>query len=172
MNRETENKEKTCIIEMFRIKTDEMFHSIEGMDAREIENMVWDFIQTTIDENSLDAEIVDVVILGSRCRGLEKIDSDLDAVLEYKGNIREDTFFDILQGTEMKLGRVNVDIKPITEGKTGTLGDYLLEIEKHLEQKLSVREKRYSVIDRIKRQKDRIQSVDNKQFVNRVDKDR
>lgn len=62
------------------------------MGAAEIESIVFDYIQSKIEENNLDAEIVGVIVSGSRCRGLEKAGSDLDVVLEYKGNVRETLF--------------------------------------------------------------------------------
>ena len=132
------------VVTDFRRKTDEMFHRIDGMGASEIEGIVSDYVQSKIDENDLEAEIVGVVVSGSRCRGIEKAGSDLDMVLEYKGNVREDTFFDILHEDGMEIGGVKVDINPITEGKTGTLEKYLPGVEKYLEekrQKTSVRGK-------------------------------
>ncbi len=132
------------VVTDFRRKTDKMFHRIDGMGAAEIEGIVSDYVQSKIDENNLEAEIVGVVVSGSRCRGIEKVGSDLDVVLEYKGSIREDTLFDILHEDEMEIGGVKVDINPITEGKTGTLEEYLPGVEKYLEekrQKTSVREK-------------------------------
>lgn len=83
------------IVVEFRTKTDERFHQIDGMSPAEIEGMVLDYVQVKIEENNLEAEIVGVVVSGSRCRGIEKTDSDIDMVLEYKGSVREDTFFDI-----------------------------------------------------------------------------
>ena len=132
------------VITDFKRKTDEMFHRIDGMSASEIEEIVSDYVQSKIDENNLEAEVVGVVVSGSRCRGIEKAGSDLDVVLEYKGNVREDTFFDILHEDGMEIGGVKVDINPITEGKTGTLEKYLPSVEKYLEekrQKTSVRKK-------------------------------
>ena len=38
----------------------------------------------------LHANIVDVVVAGSRCRGMEQENSDLDVVVEYTGSTRED----------------------------------------------------------------------------------
>ena len=138
------------IVVDFRAKTDEKFHQIDGMSAGDIEGMVSDYVLSKIDENNLEAEIVGVVVSGSRCRGIEKVGSDLDVVLEYKGSIREDTFFDILHEDEMEIGGVKVDINPITEGKTGTLESYLLAVEEYLSQKQIKREKRKSVRENIK----------------------
>ena len=142
------------IVVDFREKTDEKFHQIDGMSAGDIEGMVLDYVQSKIDENNLEAEVVGVIISGSRCRGIEKVGSDLDVVLEYKGSIREDTFFGILHEDEMEIGGVKVDINPITEGKTGTLESYLLEAEGYLKEKQEgFKEEKQSVLERIKQAK-------------------
>lgn len=146
------------IVVDFRAKTDEKFHQIDGMSATEIEGMVSDYVQSKIDENNLEAEVVGVVVSGSRCRGIEKVGSDLDVVLEYKGSIREDNFFDILHEDEMEIGGVKVDINPITEGKTGTLESYLPAVEKYLEQKYNERNKKKSVRENIEEKKNRIRN--------------
>ena len=103
----------------------------------------------------MEAEVVGVVVSGSRCRGIEKAGSDLDMVLEYKGNVREDTFFDILHEDGMEIGGVKVDINPITEGKTGTLESYLPAVEEYLSQKQIEREKRKSVKENIKQKSEK-----------------
>ena len=82
-------------------------------------------------------------------------------VLEYKGSIREDTFFDILHEDEMEIGGVKVDINPITEGKTGTLESYLPEVEKYLKQKEAEREKKVSVKDKLIEKKSKIVKSNN-----------
>ena len=152
----------------FRRKTDEMFQRIDGMGASEIEEIVSDYVQSKIDENDLEAEIVGVVVSGSRCRGIEKAGSDLDVVLEYKGNVREDTFFDILHEDGMEIGGVKVDINPISEGKTGTLESYLPAVEEYLSQKQIEREKKKSVKENIKEKKKRTkidaQKANNKKY--------
>ena len=156
------------VVTDFKRKTDEMFHRIDGMSASEIEEIVSDFVQSKIDENNLDAEVVGVVVSGSRCRGIEKAGSDLDVVLEYKGNVREDTFFDILHEDGMEIGGVKVDINPITEGKTGTLESYLPAVKEYLSQKQIEREKKKSVKENIKEKKKRTkidaQKANNKKY--------
>ena len=75
-------------------------------------------------------------------------------VLEYKGNVREDTFFDILHEDGMEIGGVKVDINPITEGKTGCLSEHVGLIEKYLEaKKQETTIKQLSVIEKIKHTK-------------------
>lgn len=133
----------------FRRKTDEKFHQIDGMGAAEIESIVFDYIQSKIEENNLDIEIVGVIVSGSRCRGLEKVGSDLDVVLEYKGNVREDILFDILHEDRMEIGGVEVDINPITEKKSGTLTHYLAEAEIYLSNKNLKRKTKKSIKEKL-----------------------
>lgn len=141
------------VVTEFRRKTDEMFHRIDGMSVSEIEGIVSDYVQSKIDENNLEVDVIGVIVSGSRCRGIKKAGSDLDVVLEYKGSIREDTFFDILHEDGMEIGGVKVDINPITEGKTGTLESYLPAVEEYPSQKQIEREKRKSVRQNIKEKK-------------------
>ncbi len=129
----------------FKARTEECFQPIGGMTPAEIEELVRDFIQARIYENDFDAEIRDVVISGSRCRGLEKKSSDLDVVVEYTGNEREDDMFNMLHGEKLFIGDVPVDINPITGCKTGTLEEYLPGVEKYLEEKAKRMEKKPSV---------------------------
>lgn len=93
------------------------------------------YVQSQIDEYGLDAEIVDVVVSGSRCRGIEKENSDLDVVVEYTGSTREDDLFNMLHEDSIYIAGIQVDINPITEGRTGTLETYLPEVETYLQEK-------------------------------------
>ena len=109
------------VVADFRAKTEELFHSLDGQSAEDIEKTVYAYVQSQIDEYGLDAEIVDVVVAGSRCRGIEKENSDLDVVVEYTGSTREDDLFNMLHEDSIYIAGIQVDINPITEGKTGTL---------------------------------------------------
>ena len=123
------------VVADFRAKTEELFHSLDGQSADDIEKMVYAYVQSQIDEYGLDAEIVDVVVAGSRCRGIEKENSDLDVVVEYIGSTREDDLFNLLHEDSIYIAGIQVDINPITEGKTGTLETYLPEVETYLPEK-------------------------------------
>lgn len=123
------------VVADFRAKTEELFHSLDGQSAEDIEKMVYAYVQSQIDEYGLDAEIVDVVVSGSRCRGIEKENSDLDVVVEYTGSTREDDLFNMLHEDSIYIAGIQVDINPITEGRTGTLEAYLPEVETYLQEK-------------------------------------
>lgn len=123
------------VVADFRAKTEELFHSLDGQSADDIEKTVYAYVQSQIDEYGLDAEIVDVVVAGSRCRGIEQENSDLDVVVEYIGSTREDDLFNMLHEDSIYIAGIKVDINPITEGRTGTLETYLPEVETYLQEK-------------------------------------
>ena len=123
------------VVADFRAKTEELFHSLDGQSADDIEKTVYAYVQSQIDEYGLDAKIVDVVVAGSRCRGIEQENSDLDVVVEYTGSTREDDLFNMLHEDSIYIAGIKVDINPITEGRTGTLETYLPEVETYLQEK-------------------------------------
>lgn len=134
----------SCIVMEFKAKTEECFQLIDGLSATEIEELVEEYVKAKLNESDFDAEVRGVVISGSRCRGLEGKRSDLDVVVEYSGNEREDDMFNLLHEDKFSIGGVKVDINPITECRTGTLEEYLPGVEKYLEEKrckASVRKK-------------------------------
>ena len=48
------------VVADFRAKTEELFYSLHGQSAEDIEKTVYAYVQSQIDEYGLDAEIVDV----------------------------------------------------------------------------------------------------------------
>ena len=131
--------QENSIIADFREKTNELFHDISEMNPAEIEETIKCHVQAKIDEYDIDATIIDAVVVGSRCRGLEKDSSDLDVVVELSTNEREDDLFNAFNEDGLHIGEVKVDINPITAQRTGTLETYLPQAEKYLE---SIRQER------------------------------
>lgn len=129
------------VVENFKAKTNELFHEIGEMNPAEIEETVKCHVQAQLDESGMDAEIVDVAVVGSRCRGLEQEGSDLDVVVELSTSEREDVLFDTFNGDALHIGGVKVDINPITAQRTGTLETYLPKVEDYLEGVREAREK-------------------------------
>ena len=121
------------VVENFKAKTNELFHEISEMNPAEIEETVKCHVQAQLDEYGIDAEIVDVAVVGSRCRGLEQEGSDLDVVVELSTSEREDVLFDTFNGDTLHIGGVKVDINPITAQRTRTLETYLPQVEDYLE---------------------------------------
>ena len=133
------------VVMEFKAKTEECFRKIGNMSAMDIEGCVAEYVRAKLYENDFDAEIIGVVISGSRCRGLEGKNSDLDVVVHLSGNEREDDLFNLLHEDKFRIGGILVDINPITEYKTGTLEEYLPGVEKYLEKKAMRMGKKQSV---------------------------
>ena len=130
------------VVENFKAKTNELFHEISEMNPAEIEETVKCHVQAKIDEYVIQAEIIDVAVVGSRCRGLEREGSDLDVVVELSTNEREDDLFNAFNNDDgIYIGGIKVDINPITTQRTGSLETYLPQVEDYLEGVREAREK-------------------------------
>ena len=130
------------VVENFKAKTNELFHEISEMNPAEIEEAVKRHVQAKIDEYAIQAEIIDVAVVGSRCRGLERESSDLDVAVELSTNEREDDLFNAFNNCDgISIGGIKVDINPITAQRTGTLENYLPQVEDYLEGVREAREK-------------------------------
>ena len=138
-NEVVQKNQESNIIMDFRAKTNAVFHDISEMNPTEIEETIKCHVQAKIDEYDIDATIIDAVVVGSRCRGLEKDSSDLDVVVELSTNEREDDLFNAFNEDGLHIGEVKVDINPITAQRTGTLETYLPQAEEYLE---SIRQER------------------------------
>ena len=134
-NRIRKEAEERKTVADFKARTEELFHGINGQTQEDIELSVYAYLQSKIDEYEINIELVDVAVSGSRCRGLEEAASDLDVVVEYRGRESEDDLFNAFNEDGFTIGGVKVDINPITEGKTGTLGEYLPGVDAYLEEK-------------------------------------
>ncbi len=132
--------EDNRIVDDFKAKTREHFHNINGETPDDIENTVHAYVKSKIEEYDARASIVGMAVVGSRCRGLEQEKSDLDVVVEFAGNEREDDLFNLLHENGLMIGGVMVDINPITEAKTGTLATYLPIVEQYLTEKQAKQE--------------------------------
>lgn len=129
------SKSQQDVVEAFRAKTRDLFHELDGQNAESIESMVRGHVEDALQTFDIDAQVVDVVLVGSRCRGIEHEDSDVDVVVEYYGSEREDSLFNILNEEGLSIGGRNIDINPITKDRSGTLETYLPEVEKYLAEK-------------------------------------
>lgn len=123
------------IVNELKKGTEKYFHPIGSITPQDIEDIVFSHIVSTIDEYGIKAENINVVLAGSRCRGIENTDSDIDVVVEYQGDISEDALFDVLNESCLEIVGISVDINPITEYKTGTLEIYLPCVEEYLQNK-------------------------------------
>ena len=68
---------------------------LEYLNYNDIEDIVDELIQSILDECDIILDWYDFWFNGSRVRGTANDDSDLDVVLFYKGDISEDSLFNI-----------------------------------------------------------------------------
>lgn len=104
----------------------------------EIEETVFGYAQAALGNAQMvqKVEILGVRVYGSRSReGLYTDKSDLDVVVSYRGDIREDDFFHMLHAEKFQIAGLDVDISPVSMEKTGTLEDYLESADKYLDMK-------------------------------------
>ena len=112
--------------------------SLGGLCRAEIEETVLSYAQAQIDEIGLadEVKLLGARVYGSRTReGLYHDSSDVDVVLSYTGNIREDDFFHMLHEDGMRMAGLPLDINPISTEKTGTLEEYMENAEQYLDKK-------------------------------------
>lgn len=128
------NIPEPSVITDFRAKTEENF-KFYNFKPLEIENMVKDFVQKVFEENGVNADIHGAAVTGSRSRGLENADSDIDVVIEVDSDLKEDALFNIIHDEEFKLSGYTIDINPIKADETGTLETYLPRAEAYLTEK-------------------------------------
>lgn len=110
---------------------------LEGYSRDEIKGIVTDHINDVMRDYDIDAEIIGMDIHGSRNRHDARPDSDLDVVVEYSGDIREDDMFNALNGEEdaLSIEGIKVDINPIRKEETGDLQDYMKQSEEYDKEK-------------------------------------
>lgn len=112
---------------------------LEGYSREEIKGIVTDHINDVMRDYDIDAEIIGMDIHGSRNRHDARPDSDLDVVVEYSGDIREDDMFNALNGEEdaLSIEGIKVDINPIRKEESGDLQDYMKQSEEYDREKSS-----------------------------------
>ena len=114
--------------------------ALNGQSRAGIEETILCYAQAQIDEMGLseEVELLGARVYGSRSReGLYHEGSDIDVVVSYSGNLKEDVFFNALHEGDLKIAGIPVDINPISTEKTGTLEEYLENAEKYLDEKQS-----------------------------------
>lgn len=110
--------------------------ALGNFSRAEIEETVFSYAQAALEDAGLDqkVEILGVRVYGSRSRdGIYTEKSDLDVVVSYSGEVREDAFFNMLHAEKFQIAGLDVDISPISTEKTGTLEDYLEQADKYLD---------------------------------------
>ena len=83
----------------------------------DIINSVKADIERIIEENDLQIEIEAIELIGSYTRGENVSGSDLDVLVQYSGDISDDSLFNILAEEDLSLNGVKIDINPINSAK-------------------------------------------------------
>ena len=121
-------------------KRGQAIQGLETYSREEIKSIVLKHIEDILSQNDIDAPIVGLEIIGSRNRGDAKKQSDLDVVVEYSGNEREDGLFNILNEKRLEVEGIKIDINPINKNKTGTLEEYLEKSNKYDKSQLEAKQ--------------------------------
>lgn len=116
------------------IREEELLH---GESRQNIEESVLCYAQAELEEAGYEEiTLLAARVYGSRTREtLYREDSDLDVVLSYTGDIREDVFFNLLQENGIRIAGLKIDINPISLEKTGTLQEYMKRAEQYLDER-------------------------------------
>lgn len=106
---------------------EEKKEEIQGLDGL-TELDIYAACEEFIDEHQRDGlsiSVVDMMTIGSRKFGTAREDSDLDILLEYQGDVKEDTVFNELNSTPLEIMGVKVDFFPIREEESGNITSWL-----------------------------------------------
>lgn len=109
--------------------------ALNGKSRAEIEELVLDYAQSEIEEMGIFDEVILLAarVYGSRTKeGLYHADSDMDVVLFYKGDIREDFLFNVLHEHDMKIAGMLLDINPISVKGTDEMEEYMRTSDDYL----------------------------------------
>lgn len=101
--------------------------TIEGLEDYSNEillNLVRNHINKSLQEGvDDDFEITTIGLFGSRINGNFKDNSDLDVVVEYKGNYREDDIFNALNDNHLMVNGIQFDFSPYSIDKGNSIGN-------------------------------------------------
>ena len=158
---ETTLSDNAVPVEEDKTQDNSSIQGLQGYSRDKIKNIVKDYVEQKLSDADADAKIKGVEIHGSRNRGDAREDSDLDVVIEYEGDIREDDMFNLLNDDEdaLSIEDIRVDINPIREQETGTLDKYMERSRKYDEEKkvkeispeiLSFRQKKIDELNAVK----------------------
>lgn len=110
--------------------------ALNQMSRAEIEETVLAYAQSMADDAGYQIKVTAARVYGSRTVGIQREDSDVDVVVEFEGELREDDFFNMLHEDGLSIGGMAVDINPVTAEKSGTIEEYLARANQFLEEKV------------------------------------
>ena len=116
---------------------DKEIQGLEGYSETELKDMFRGDVEAMLEEAGIeDITIDDIAIHGSRARGTAKPHSDLDVVVAYSGDLREDDFFNLLHEEPHEINGITIDFNPIRKDESGSLKEYMQRSKAYDEQQL------------------------------------
>ena len=108
---------------------EQVMQGLEGYSLQEIKEVIADYITDFTDWPD-DFRITGIRVIGSRTNGTADENSDLDVLLQYEGDISEDTLFNMLNegnalNEPLEIDGIRVDFNPIRPDKSGTIDEWL-----------------------------------------------
>ena len=109
------------------VKEPDIIQGLEGYSVDDVKSYVENSIDEILEDAGLsdDITIKNITVVGSRSRGEAHEGSDLDILVEYEGDFREDALFDILHEEGIDLEGIAIDINPINPHYSLTTEEWL-----------------------------------------------
>lgn len=120
------------VIEKYKAKTMEVFHELDGENAESIEKMVKAKAESIFETMNLDCQVLDVVLVGSRSRGIEQEDSDVEVVVAVNGDVPAEEVDGLLNGENIRVDGHTVFMHSIVNDVPMKLEDFLMRQEAEL----------------------------------------
>ena len=109
------------------VKEPDVIQGLEGYSVDDVKSYVENGIDEILEDAGLsdDITIKKITVVGSRSRGEAHEGSDLDILVEYDGDFREDALFNILHEEGLDLEGITIDINPINPRYTLNTEEWL-----------------------------------------------
>lgn len=123
-----------------------------GESEKSIKEFVHAFVEAEFDElNTYDSEmnlkVEKIEIYGSRSKGYHTKESDLDVLVQYSGNMKEDALFNILHESKISLSGMTLDINPIRNIESGPIDLYHQRADNILDARMKNKKRLFVDID-------------------------
>ena len=125
----------SAVIDDFRAITKQKFRPINGLSAESIEEGLKEHVLERLREFKSEIFLEDVIIYGSRARGLENKNSDLNVLISYYSEVSESAFTHVLNKEDMHINGIPIEFNAIRRMESGPLDAYLARADNYLNEK-------------------------------------